>query len=186
MVTRTLLTPPDLFGTVEMGIYRSNVPSQENISFLESLKLNSVILVSGTKPTATLQNFVKDENIILYDIASNCWQEDHDWRPIPESVVKDAIELALRTENYPAIIMCNEGTNRTNIVVGVLRRLQRWSFNATIAEYRAFCGRKYRPIDEHFIELFDIDLITIPKSPPSWLSSRTAVLNETRKIPITF
>lgn len=184
MVARIPLTPPDLFGVVEKDIYRSNVPSQENIGFLETLKLRSVILISGTKPTATLQSFVDDEGIVLYDVATGSWQEEHDWRPIPESVVKDSLELALRVENYPTVIMCSEGTNRTGVVVGILRRIQRWSFNSTISEYRAFCGRKYRPIDEHFIELFDTDLITIPKPPPAWLSSRIAVLNEVRKVPV--
>lgn len=52
--------------------------------------------------------------------------------------------------------------------MGCLRRLQHWNFSSIIVEYRAYAGNKARYVNEQFIELFDVDLITLPDSPPTW------------------
>jgi len=52
--------------------------------------------------------------------------------------------------------------------MGCLRRLQHWNFSSIIVEYRAYAGNKARYVNEQFIELFDIDWITLPESLPTW------------------
>jgi hypothetical protein len=52
--------------------------------------------------------------------------------------------------------------------MGCLRRLQHWNFSSIIVEYRAYAGSKARYVNEQFIELFDVDWITLPGSPPAW------------------
>ena len=52
--------------------------------------------------------------------------------------------------------------------MGCLRRLQHWNFSSIIVEYRAYAGNKARYVNEQFIELFDIDWITLPETLPAW------------------
>lgn len=52
--------------------------------------------------------------------------------------------------------------------MGCLRRLQHWNFSSIIVEYRAYAGNKARYVNEQFIELFDVDWITLPESLPPW------------------
>ena len=43
--------PPDVFGIVEKGIYRSNAFEAVNYSFIRSLSLKSVVILSPEAPT---------------------------------------------------------------------------------------------------------------------------------------
>lgn len=58
------------------------------------------------------------------------------------------------------------------MVIGCLRRLQNWNLNSVVNEYRSFAGPKTRYVNEQFIELFDIDLVTIPRDPPQWFAEQ--------------
>ena len=60
--------------------------------------------------------------------------------------------------------MCNLGRHRTGTLVGCLRKLQRWNLTCILEEYRRHCiTSKFRLLNEQFIELFDIDLVQVPK-----------------------
>ena len=56
--------------------------------------------------------------------------------------------------------MCSSGIHETGALVGVLRKLQGWSLNAILMEYKAFAGTKERYMNQVFIELFDLDLLS--------------------------
>jgi len=91
------------------------------------------------------------------------------WKPVSEEVVLTALDYVLDTQNYPLHVMCNLGRHRTGTIVGCLRKLQRWNLTAVFEEYRRFAGPKVRLLNEQFIELFDTDLIRVPRNPPTWL-----------------
>ena len=42
-----------------------------------------------------------------------------------------------------------------------MRRLQKWSTNSCLHEYRMYAGTKAREMSELFIELFDPDLVAV-------------------------
>jgi len=86
------------------------------------------------------------------------------------------LQLVLDPVNYPVLVMCTSGIHQTGTFVGCLRKLQRWNFNAIIVEYRAFAGSKSRYMNEQFIELFDTDLVTLPKSLPAWFTYNLQLL----------
>lgn len=58
------------------------------------------------------------------------------------------------------------------MVIGCLRRLQNWNLNSVVNEYRSFAAAKTRYVNEQFIELFDIDLVTVPHDPPQWFAEQ--------------
>ncbi|KAI1287164.1 hypothetical protein EDD11_010449 [Mortierella claussenii] len=90
------------------------------------------------------------------------------WKPLSEELIKDGLEMILDATNYPMIVMDTSGIHEIGTFMGCLRRLQHWNFSSIIVEYRAYAGNKARYVNEQFIELFDIDWITLPSSLPSW------------------
>ena len=43
-------------------------------------------------------------------------------------------------------------------------------------KYRSYAGNKARYVNEQFIELFDMDLITLPHNLPSWFVEQRKLL----------
>jgi hypothetical protein len=54
------------------------------------------------------------------------------------------------------------------ILVGILRKLQHWSFSSIVFEYRSFAGPNARFTEEQFIEVFDEKAIVLPSNLPTW------------------
>jgi tyrosine-protein phosphatase SIW14 len=56
------------------------------------------------------------------------------------------------------------------VLVGCLRKVQKWSLTTIFDEYKKYSGDKGRILDQQFIELFDEKSITInEKYKPNWL-----------------
>jgi hypothetical protein len=94
------------------------------------------------------------------------------WRAVSEELVKRALELALNaSQNSPCLFMGASGCHETGAVTACLRRLQRWNISTIFDEYRRFACSKARISIEHFIESFDLDLVTLPPiaDRPAWL-----------------
>jgi len=66
--------------------------------------------------------------------------------------------------------VCRSGIHEVGILIGILRKLQHWSFSSIIFEYRSFAGANARFDEETFMELFDETSIVLPgtASLPSW------------------
>lgn len=100
---------------------------------------------------------------------------------IPTNTVVRVLEIILDVSNLPLHIMCGQGRHRTGgrpigcfltsagVVVGCLRKLQRWNLTSIFEEYRRYAGNKERINFEQFIELFDVSKVKIPPTPPKWL-----------------
>ncbi|KAI9298361.1 putative tyrosine phosphatase family protein [Neoconidiobolus thromboides FSU 785] len=163
------LIPPMNFGYIEEDLYRCGQPNELNFPFLESLKLKHILFMAAEEPSQVFLNFVDDQEIEFHHLGLN--SSTNAWDPITEEVVVEALNLILNKSHYPLLIMCNLGRHRTGTVVGCLRKLQRWNLAAIFEEYRRYAGQKVRLLNEQFIELFDTDLVPIPKndSKPDWL-----------------
>ena len=53
-----------------------------------------------------------------------------------------------------------------------------------VVQYRAYAGSKARYLNEQYIELFDLDLVTLPRQLPVWLTRPLAVLRDEAADPI--
>ena len=60
------------------------------------------------------------------------------------------------------------GIHEVGILVGILRKLQHWSFSSIVFEYRSFAGPNARFTEEQFIEVFDEKAIVLPSNLPTW------------------
>ncbi|ORX76171.1 protein-tyrosine phosphatase [Anaeromyces robustus] len=158
--------PPLNFGLVEEDLYRSGQPNELNFPYLERLGLKTVVFLAPEEPNQKFLNFIDDQEIQLYHLGSNSTSA---WDHISEEIVLEALDLILKPENYPLIVMCNLGRHRTGTVIGCLRKLQRWNLTSIFEEYRRYAGPKVRLLNEQFIELFDTDLVRIPPQYVKWL-----------------
>jgi hypothetical protein len=90
-------------------------------------------------------------------------------KPTSEDLVIAALTLVLEPKHYPLHLICSSGgRHRTGVVIGCFRKLQRWALSSIFAEYRRYAGGARGAADannelmmnEQFIELFDIELVT--------------------------
>ncbi|KAF9376634.1 hypothetical protein CPB97_010678 [Podila verticillata] len=216
-----MLTPPEQFGIVEPGLYRSDTLHPSHFPFIRSLGIKTAILLTPELPSRAMSNFFEENNIRLIDLALGSWKNNSSnnsnnnsnatdgqgqgsssggggaggsgegvsgsntvsslipsipaapfqtswWKPLSEELIKDGLEMVLDANNYPIIVMDTSGIHEIGTFMGCLRRLQHWNFSSIIVEYRAYAGNKARYVNEQFIELFDVDWITLPESLPPW------------------
>jgi protein tyrosine/serine phosphatase len=162
------LCPPEMFGIVEPNVYRSNLFFPISFPFIKLLNLKTVLLLSAEVPTKVVCNFLEENNITLVHLGSRSLTTETSWKPMSEELVKDGLEWVLDKKSHPLLVCDTSGIHQVGILIGCLRRLQNWSLSAIIHEYRIFAASKARYVNEQFIELFDVDLVTLPEDLPDW------------------
>ena len=154
---------PALYAIVEEGIYRSATVQQDELDWFIDIK--TVLLLSPELPPKYLMDWIHAKSIEFLHLGS---MKSSSWKPVTEELVKDGLEIMLNVTKHPVLIMCTTGQHETAVLVGCLRMMQNWSFSSISAEYRSFSGNKGRYQAEQFIEVFDPDLINVPKELPNW------------------
>lgn len=147
------LTPPENFAPVINKIYRSSFPQPPNFNFLKTLKLKSVLCLIPEEYPKSHEDFFEKEGIQLFQLGMSGNKEP--FVKISGDLITEAVKIVINPANQPILIHCNRGKHRTGCLVGVLRRLQRWSLTIIFDEYRKFAAPKERPMDQQFIELYD-------------------------------
>ncbi|KAI9281145.1 tyrosine phosphatase family-domain-containing protein, partial [Sporodiniella umbellata] len=178
-----ILCPPEQFGIVEPGIYRSDMIQQIHFTFLKQFGFKTLIMLSPELPNRVTNNFIEEGQINLVHVGMATWKptQPSTWRPVSEELIKEGLELILDVETHPILIMCTSGIHETGTLVGCLRKLEYWNFSSILTEYRAYAGSKARYVNEQFIELFDLDLVTLPRCLPSWFIEQQKMLAEEKQ-----
>ncbi|KAJ9642308.1 tyrosine-protein phosphatase siw14 [Coniosporium tulheliwenetii] len=133
-------------------IYRSSFPHPENLDFLGTLKLKTILtLVNTPYPEANVE-FVKQRDIQHVTILLPANKEVI---RVSQCDMTRVLNVVLDTSNHPLLIHCNKGKHRTGCVVGAFRKTLGESFENIFAEYHVYAGAKARKLDEAFIEQFD-------------------------------
>lgn len=174
-----VVNPPQFFGIVESTVYRSNkFNSSGAFQFVKKLQLKTVVYLSPEELSVSQTQFFKENSIQVIHLGKNPWKSTP-WKPISEDMVKETLELILDSRKNPILIMCSTGIHITGAVIGCLRRLQHWSLTSIIDKYRNHAGViRTRFAYEQFIELFDIDLVTLPRHLPEWFLLYQRMLQE--------
>mmetsp|Transcript_35987 Transcript_35987/g.83566 ORF Transcript_35987/g.83566 Transcript_35987/m.83566 type:complete len:215 (+) Transcript_35987:32-676(+) len=165
------LDPPENFGMVFKGVYRSGYPTKKNFPFLEKLKLKSIIFMCEEEYADGNRAFLDRNGIKLLQHGVTGNKEP--FVDINEEIIYRALQRILDVRNHPLLIHCNKGKHRTGCVVGCLRAQNHWSMTAVFDEYRSFAGTKARKADQQFIELFTrkYPKVVVPdrEFTPGWL-----------------
>ena len=74
--------------------------------------------------------------------------------PNPDEI-RRALHVVLNPANHPVLIHNLRGDSAASVVVGILRRVQRWSLAAIFEEYRRF-ATSGAALDLQVIETFDL------------------------------
>uniref|UniRef100_K3W6Q6 Tyrosine-protein phosphatase domain-containing protein n=1 Tax=Globisporangium ultimum (strain ATCC 200006 / CBS 805.95 / DAOM BR144) TaxID=431595 RepID=K3W6Q6_GLOUD len=174
------LNPPLFFEIVEDQVYRSNKCDSSSFPFLATLHLNTVVYLSYDDLTRELVDFFKEKEITVIHLGLKYRSSSH-WKGISEGMAKEAIEHILDQRRHPIMVMCKTGVHFAGTIIGCLRRLQNWSLTATIDKYRNLASSiKTRFENEQFIELFDVDLVTLPQHLPDWFVHNQTLMEEER------
>ncbi|CEP11969.1 hypothetical protein [Parasitella parasitica] len=137
-----LLSPPEQFGIVGPGIYRSDMLQQPHFSYLKQFGFKTLVMLSPELPNRVTTNFIEEGDIKLVHVGMATWKptQPTTWRPVSEELIKEGLELIL--------------------------------------DYRSYAGTKARYVNEQFIELFDLDLVTLPLHLPAWFIDQQRMLAE--------
>eukprot|EP01059_Diplonema_ambulator_P028318 TRINITY_DN4708_c0_g1_i2.p1 TRINITY_DN4708_c0_g1~~TRINITY_DN4708_c0_g1_i2.p1 ORF type:complete len:199 (+),score=43.20 TRINITY_DN4708_c0_g1_i2:805-1401(+) len=165
--THTMKIVPPNFGFVEEQIYRSGEPTELNFPFLETLKLKMCLSLSSEGPNSGFESWLLANDVELVAAKDRLESTNGSNLPFPEELCIDLLQKMLNPDNYPILVCDGMGRYRTGTIIGCLRKLQRWNLASILTEYRRYAGNKGRIDNEQFIELFDIDLVTIPENTPS-------------------
>ncbi len=190
-----MLEPPSLFAAVEQNIYRfSSLDLTPACSaFLRTLKLKKILVLSAERPSKTLLAFADENGIELthYGLTADgdvpqdpLHRGPDELSPfvspaaisrsiISERTIKRALHEVLDVSNQPIAICDPSGMQESGVLVGCLRRLQRWNFASILVEYRSFAGSRSRAAHERFIETFPPACVRL-NNPPHWLHADTS------------
>ncbi|CAH0488856.1 hypothetical protein KXD40_002096 [Peronospora effusa] len=183
VVVHTLpsLNPPLFFEIVEDQVYRSNKCDASSFPFLATLQLNTVVYLSYDDLSRELAAFFAEKNINVIHLGMKYRTVLSQWQGISEGMAKETVECILDQRRHPILVMCKTGVHFAGTMIGCLRRLQNWSMTSTIDKYRNIAGSvKTRFENEQFIELFDVDLVTLPQQLPLWFTVHQRLMEEER------
>jgi len=153
-----LLFPPNAFGQVEEGVYRSATPTELNYPFLSTLQLKTVVVLSSAAMVEDDRfiKFAADNGVTLIHLADGNF-------PVAEEKVTRVLKIITDKTSHPVLLTSRDGKNFVCLVVGCLRKLQKWSLVSIYEEYRRFsAGMAQQQHEEQFLELFDTDLVPQP------------------------
>ncbi|KAK5138341.1 hypothetical protein LTR08_003402 [Meristemomyces frigidus] len=152
------LIPPPNYGAVKQGaILRSAFPQDRNVEFLKGLQVKTVLCLVATEPSEAYNRwtYLGSCKRLRIDIAAN---KEGKVKTTWDSLC-EALLIVMDCANYPLYIHCNQGRHRTGCVVACFRKIQRWSMDDILAEYRAYAYPKAREGDIELIRGFDPEAV---------------------------
>ncbi|KAG7877525.1 hypothetical protein KL937_004720 [Ogataea polymorpha] len=157
-----MLVPPDNFAFVEDGLYRCSALDAINAPFLETLGLSTIVWLDEEKPPRAINQYIEDNRVRLCHLKeSSVIPEDtdsmrfQDWMVLRPTLVAETFQILLDYQTYHDCLL----VDRSEVVIGLLRRIQRWSYSSISNEYRLFANNKANYAVENYLELVNIELV---------------------------
>ncbi|KAI9688531.1 MAG: tyrosine protein phosphatase yvh1 [Bathelium mastoideum] len=175
MITRSLprmnvMTPPPNYGAVIPGcIFRSGFPREENFTFLQSLKLKTVLTLVTEAPLPAHSKWMQDNNIKHLQIPILPNKEGKPATPVLD--FNSALAIVFQRVSHPILIHCNQGRHRTGCIVACFRRITGVCLAAAIDEYQTYADPKARPLDKEFIQNYDTEALAWVAAHEHWIAS---------------
>jgi len=145
------LAPPINFNLVCPGVYRSGYPTRHNLQFLMRLKLRTIVSLEDTAYPDEVQTWIHENGIVVIYCAVT--QSKEPFVVADPCEIRRAIRILLDPSSHPVLVHSLHGQSRVGVVVGCLRKLQRWSLAGIFEEYRRFAGSAASLLDLQVIEL---------------------------------
>ena len=146
-------TPPLNFAHVGPGVYRSGFPGRHNLAFLQRLGLRTLVRLEAADYPQEVAAWIEAQGIQIVQCATARNREP--FATMDHSMIITALCALLDQNNHPVLVHGLRGQQRTGVVIGCLRKLQRWSISAIFDEYRRHAAAAVSLLDLQQIELFD-------------------------------
>lgn len=154
------------------------------MSFLETLNLKTVIFIGGQIPSNFFKEFFEtsaiewfviktsgDSSSLIAPDQKNAKSQDtktitgtnycgytlcdlDDLMLIKSQSIQRILKLLLDVSYHNVLLV-----DKTSVVIGLLRKIQKWDLSSIISEYRLFTGKNKNYFAETFLELISIKLI---------------------------
>lgn len=139
---------PEGFGCVEDGVWRVMTIHEVNLIFLDTLALQTVLFLNAETPSGSLIAFCASKGINLIHSGLQPWRPLSDLKLAGKGYIQHALSVALNKNNYPVLVV-----DSSNLFIGVLRRIQHWSYTSVLSEYTSIAGARSSYNVEVFLEM---------------------------------
>lgn len=177
---------PAVMGNVGDGIYRSGFPSPEEYLCVAALQIKVVINLLDQLPDSYKRYLhMHGIRLIHMPVQGNKTSSDE----LDADAMTMILRLCMDQRCHPILIHCRSGKHRTGVIMACLRKIQGWTSEDAIREYRLFAAGKERDVDEECIRQFQ-PMVAVPPSarpPPEhaakWLPAATPAGTHSRPLP---
>lgn len=104
------LNPPTSFGIVESGIFRSDFIRRSHFGFVKHLGVKCLVVLSPERLLRSVEEFLVEHRIRLVHLGIQHGVTPENvpsWRPLPEELVKDALETITDKSCHPVLVTCS-------------------------------------------------------------------------------
>ncbi|CAM9022351.1 unnamed protein product [Wickerhamomyces anomalus] len=121
------------------------------------------------------QNFMTLNNIeaIKFEnqsINTEINENNPDWMVFSKEIITKIFEVLLNKKNCNLLII-----DKTNVIIGLLRKICKWNYSSLISEYRLYSGKNSNYFAETFLELATLKLKSnFSFGPASMIRSRSS------------
>lgn len=136
---------PEGYTVIEFDLYQAARVGRTNLSFLDTLNLRTIIVLDSGAPSRSLAEYAESRGIKLVHLVTEVWRSVNDEHQQMMRVYGHALRYVLDSRNYPVLIL------GSNLIAGVIRRLENWSFAPIMSYYTALAE-----VTDTFLKLSDI------------------------------
>jgi hypothetical protein len=154
------------FKTVEENkIYRSGLPSKENLAYLhEKYKIKTIFSFSGdiTQEYKDIEDFARENSVTLIKLPMVTEKD-----PVVEYVTTYLAEVN-KSNNWPVLVHCGAGVDRTSWMIALYRMVhQGWTWERAFEEAKR-CGLHYKDPEKGEItaRIPDLAALFMSSNPP--------------------
>jgi hypothetical protein len=128
------LHPPPFFSCISRSLYRSTLFDSTSFSFVESLRLRTLLCLSAIQLPASISEWANRNQINIQIVPINIKLKE-----FPSPSLSSALSALLDSSVHPLLVCCQPSDLPClAILVGCFRRLEHWSFSSIMEEFERF------------------------------------------------
>ncbi|EHN03409.1 YCR095C-like protein [Saccharomyces cerevisiae x Saccharomyces kudriavzevii VIN7] len=126
--------------------------ASKSVSHSNNNSISSLQDEKKTKYSNVSQNSVATDPVVREELSYHLSDND-DLMLIKSTCLKRTFKTLLNADNYNVLLV-----DKTALVIGILRKIQKWNIASIINEYRLFSGKNRNYFAETFLEIISINI----------------------------